>query len=69
MSSFERNRDKMTAMTFAIDQAINAPRKDYTTKEAQELLQRHGVLTKKNTVSKAYSEIIVKVEKRADEAK
>ena len=57
----------MTAMTVAIDQALNAPQKDYSKKEAQDLLQKYGVLTKKNNVSKAYSSIVVKVEKQKDE--
>lgn len=69
MAASERNYDKMTAITIAIDQVLNTPPKDYTKKEAQELLQRHGVLTKKNTVTKAYSGIIVKVEKSQNESK
>lgn len=69
MTNSERKRDRMTAQTLAIDQVLNAPQKNYSKKEAQQLLQKYGVLTKKNTVSKAYSSIVVKVEKHKDESK
>ena len=44
-----------------IDEIINAPTKTYTTKEAKELLYKYGVVTRKNAITKAYRDIIVKV--------
>ena len=36
-----------------IEKVINAPKKAYTTSEAQQILHKYGVLTKKNTITKA----------------
>ena len=58
----------MTTMAFAIDQALKAPHPNYSKKEAQELLQKYGVLTKQNTVTKAYRGIVVQAEQDHDRA-
>ena len=50
----------MTDTSLAIERVINAPQRKYTKQEAQDMLRRYGVLTKNNTVSKAYREIIVR---------
>ena len=47
-----------------IEKVINAPKKAYTTSEAQLILHKYGVLTKKNTITKAYSHVIVKINGR-----
>ena len=58
----------MTTMAFTIDQALKAPHPNYSKKEAQELLQKYGVLTKQNTVTKAYREIVVQAAQDHDRA-
>ncbi len=56
----------MTTMAFAIDQALKAPHPNYSKIEAQELLQKYGVLTKQNTVTTAYRGIVVQAEQDHD---
>ena len=50
----------MSTMFLAIDQALKTPQTKYSKKEAQELLQKYGVLTKQNTITTAYRGIVVK---------